>query len=142
MAKRRYGKVIIMTDADVDGSHIRTLLLTFFFRHMPELIRGGRIYVAQPPLYQVTRKKKSEYVLNERSFRQTLTALGSDGTALIVRDSDTGKEVARIESTQLPAVVLLLEKLEELVKIVQRRGIDFAEVLNFRSQSGSCRSIT
>ncbi len=69
LEKRRYGKIIIMTDADVDGSHIRTLLLTFFFRHMQELIRAGRIYVAQPPLYMVTRRKKSEYVLNERTMR-------------------------------------------------------------------------
>src|SRR6185437_6014042 len=90
MEKRRYGKIIIMTDADVDGSHIRTLLLTFFFRHMQELIRGGRIYVAQPPLYQVTRKRKSDYVLNERKMKQTLTELGLEGTELIIRDADTG----------------------------------------------------
>ena len=70
LAKRRYGKIILMTDADVNGSHIRTLLLTFFFRHMQELISDGRIYVAQPPLYRVTRKKKREYVLNEKSMRQ------------------------------------------------------------------------
>ena len=89
LEKRRYGKIIIMTDADVDGTHIRTLLLTFFFRHMQELIRGGRVYVAQPPLYQVTRRKKSEYVLNERTMRQTLTDLGLDGTQLIIRDDDS-----------------------------------------------------
>ena len=81
LAKRRYGKIILMTDADVDGSHIRTLLLTFFFRHMQELIRDGRIYVAQPPLYRVTRKKKREYVLNEKSMRAALTTLGLEGSA-------------------------------------------------------------
>src|SRR5262245_31272800 len=126
MEKRRYGKIIIMTDADVDGSHIRTLLLTFFFRHMPELIKGGRMFVAQPPLYQVTRRKKAEYVLNERAMRQTLTNLGLDGTTLVVRDTDDAKKVTReITSEQLRQVVVLLEKLEEMVKVVQRRGIDF-----------------
>src|SRR5262249_35340429 len=95
MEKRRYGKVVIMTDADVDGSHIRTLLLTFFFGHMEELIRGGRIYVAQPPLYQVTRKKKSDYVLNERSMKKTLIELGLDGAELHIRDDD-GKDARKI----------------------------------------------
>jgi DNA gyrase subunit B len=90
ITRLRYSKVIIMTDADVDGSHIRTLLLTFFFRHMQELIKGGRIFVAQPPLYQVTRKKKADYVLNERSMRQTLTDLGLEGTELVIRDADPG----------------------------------------------------
>ncbi|HSV14624.1 MAG TPA: DNA gyrase subunit B [Tepidisphaeraceae bacterium] len=135
--KRRYGKIIIMTDADVDGSHIRTLLLTFFFRHMQELIRAGRVYVAQPPLYQVTRRKKSEYVLNERTMRQTLTALGTDGTSLVIRDAEGVNEVRRVSGEELTRVVELLNKLEELVKVVQRRGIDFAELLDKRDSSGA-----
>jgi DNA gyrase subunit B len=130
-AKRRYGKIIIMTDADVDGSHIRTLLLTFFFRHMQELIRAGRVYVAQPPLYQVTRRKKSEYVLNERTMRQTLTALGTEGTTLAIRD-ENGVETRRISGEELSKLVETLNRLEELVKIVQRRGIDFADFLSQR----------
>jgi DNA gyrase subunit B len=136
MEKRRYGKIIIMTDADVDGSHIRTLLLTFFFRHMTELIRGGRIYVAQPPLYKVTRKKKVEYVLNERSMRRTLTDLGLNGTALVLRDSDTGQESRRHSGDDLRRVIELLAKLEELVRVIQRRGIDFAEFLGRLENGG------
>jgi DNA gyrase subunit B len=139
MEKRRYGKIIIMTDADVDGSHIRTLLLTFFFRHMPELIKGGRMFVAQPPLYQVTRRKKAEYVLNERAMRQTLVTLGLEGTELIVRDPDDAKKepVRRIGGDQLKEVIGLLERLDEAVKVVQRRGLDFADVLDHRSKQGT-----
>jgi DNA gyrase subunit B len=130
-AKRRYGKIIIMTDADVDGSHIRTLLLTFFFRHMQELIRAGRVYVAQPPLYEVIRRKKSEYVLNERTMRQTLTTLGSDGTTLIIRNED-GVEIRRITGDELAKLIEALNRLEELATVVQRRGIDFADFLALR----------
>ncbi|MGE5610556.1 MAG: DNA gyrase subunit B, partial [Bacillota bacterium] len=133
--KRRYGKVVIMTDADVDGSHIRTLLLTFFFRHMKDLIMAGRVYIAQPPLYQVTRKKKSEYVLNERSMRQTLTDLGLESTQLVIRD-DEGKEAKRLVGEELRRVVDLLSKLEELIRVVQRRGIDFAQFLAKRDSLG------
>ena len=136
LEKRRYGKIIIMTDADVDGSHIRTLLLTFFFRHMQELIKAGRVFVAQPPLYQVTRKKKSDYVLNERAMRQTLTELGLEGTELMVRDADTGKETKRLAGEELRRVVELLGRLEELVRVIQRRGIDFAEFLAKRDSAG------
>jgi DNA gyrase subunit B len=131
LEKRRYGKIIIMTDADVDGSHIRTLLLTFFFRHMQELIKAGRVYVAQPPLYQVLRKKKSEYMLNERTMRKALTDLGLEGTQLLIRN-DEGKETRRLAGEELRRAVELLSKLEELAKIVQRRGIDFADFLSKR----------
>jgi DNA gyrase subunit B len=132
LEKRRYGKIIIMTDADVDGSHIRTLLLTFFFRHMGELIKAGKIYIAQPPLYQVTRKKKVEYVLNERAMRQIYVNLGLDNTQLVVRDADTGKDTRTIVSEELKLVVELLTRLDELVTVIERRGIDFADFLGRR----------
>jgi DNA gyrase subunit B len=136
MARRRYGKIVIMTDADVDGSHIRTLLLTFFFRHMAELIKAGRVYVAQPPLYQITRKKKVEYVLNDRAMRKIYTDLGLDNAQLVIRDADTGKEARRLAGEELRRVVELLEKLEELVTVIERRGIDFAEFLAKRDHHG------
>ncbi len=136
-ARRRYGKLIIMTDADVDGSHIRTLLLTFLFRHMPELIKDGRVYVAQPPLYQVKtkRRKNPEYVLNESRMRQIMVDLGLDGTALLVRDDD-GNEVMRHEGEDLRAIVDLLARLQAIVDILQRRGIDFADFLAQREHHG------
>jgi DNA gyrase subunit B len=98
---------------------------------MQELIRAGRIYVAQPPLYQVTRRKKSEYVLNERVMRQTLTSLGTEGTTLIIRNDD-GVDVGSITGEPLLHTIELLNRLEELVKVVSRRGIDFADFLGRR----------
>ena len=87
----RYNKIVIMTDADVDGSHIRTLVLTFLFRNMPELIEAGYVYIAQPPLFKVTYHRKDYYVYNERELQETLTRLNANGNANIGRFKGLGE---------------------------------------------------
>jgi DNA gyrase subunit B len=133
IGKLRYGKIIIMTDADVDGSHIRTLLLTFFFRQMPELIRQNRVYIAQPPLFQVTRNKKSEYVLNEKRLASMLSDLGLRHATLVLFD-DKHQETRRLSGPELAAVYSLLEQMNEQIDVLRRRGIVFEEFLALRNQ--------
>jgi len=96
--KVRYHKVVIMTDADVDGSHIRTLLLTFFCRHMPELVKRGYLYIAQPPLYLVTRKKRSEYVQDNDQLNKILIELGSSEVELRTRDQSRSFSAEELKS--------------------------------------------
>ncbi len=87
----RYNKIVIMTDADVDGSHIRTLVLTFLFRNMQELIEAGYVYIAQPPLYKVTHNRRDYYVYNDRELQETLTRLSANGHANISRFKGLGE---------------------------------------------------
>jgi len=136
MTKLRYGKLVIMTDADVDGSHIRTLLLTFFFRQMTQLIRDGRVYIAQPPLYQVTRKKHVEYVRNEAAMRRTLLDLGVDGSSLVIRDKKGG-EKARHRGADLKKIIQLLEQVQDLAGVAERRGLQFFDLLDLRAERGA-----
>jgi DNA gyrase subunit B len=116
--KLRYGKIIIMTDADVDGSHIRTLLLTFFFRHMSQLIDDGRLYIAQPPLYKVKRKKKERYIITDPELREYLTELGIGSTTLTDVKADKSWS-----GTDLRALSDDLARLEALVPKIMPIGV-------------------
>jgi DNA gyrase subunit B len=131
LAKCRYGKLVIMTDADVDGSHIRTLLLTFFFRHMRPLLETGRVYIAQPPLYRVRRKKKEEYVTTDADMLRTLLELGLDGSSLVIAAS--GEEIS---GESLRKIVAELTRLEGYESGFSKRGLELGTVLRM-DQEGS-----
>ncbi|HXF14988.1 MAG TPA: toprim domain-containing protein, partial [Terriglobales bacterium] len=103
--KLRYGKIILMTDADVDGSHIRTLLLTFFFRHMQDLIKRGNVYIAQPPLFSIKKGKSQQYIKDERDFVKVMVKRAAEG--LIVR---YGEGAAKLEGSALAKFITVLNE--------------------------------
>lgn len=127
ITKLRYGRIIIMTDADVDGSHIRTLLLTFFYRQMTELVRAGKIYIAQPPLYQIKRKKREEYVDDDIQLNKILISLGAEDVRL--KNLADDKELS---AAQLKDILESLERLAKLSESVRRHGGDFESFLAAR----------
>ncbi|MBN2064521.1 MAG: DNA topoisomerase (ATP-hydrolyzing) subunit B [Sedimentisphaerales bacterium] len=119
--KRRYGKVVIMTDADIDGAHIRTLLLTFFFRHMKELIDRDALYIALPPLFEISRRGNKKYVLSEREMTEYLNEAGLKNCSLLIRTSGEADKV--IAGDEFKHLLSLLAQSEEHFKIFTKRGI-------------------
>jgi len=146
----RYSKIILMTDADIDGAHIRTLLLTFLFRQMPELLKNEMVYIAQPPLYEikVKGKKHSEYILNENQMRRQMTARGLEGTELIIRNNLKSAPVAKkakkarkaakpkaqkqqkITGATLAELTKDLSEIERTIGVLARRGINFIDFVD------------
>ncbi len=127
--KCRYGKIILMTDADIDGAHIRTLLLTFFFRQMQELFHKSMIYIAQPPLYEIKVKgrKKSEYILSENQMHKRMITRGLEGTELVFRDGKKGEKTRKVSDKQLAGLVKDLAEIERTIAVLSRRGIKFTD---------------
>ena len=114
--KVRYGKIILMTDADVDGSHIRTLLLTFFFRHMQELIKRGNVFIAQPPLYSIKKGKSMQYIKDDDAFDKVMLKRAADG--LIVR---YGEGAAKLEGANLTRFMTVLKEYLNFFDKVNKR---------------------
>jgi DNA gyrase subunit B len=122
LAKLRYGKIIIMTDADVDGSHIRTLLLTFFFRHMKELITHGNVFIAQPPLYRIKKGKSEKYIKDEKEFTREIMRRATENLKLEIQPNGDGTGAkAVLEGVELRTFLLNLDEYEQMFHKVERR---------------------
>ncbi|MEN6423806.1 MAG: DNA topoisomerase (ATP-hydrolyzing) subunit B [Phycisphaerales bacterium] len=139
--KCRYGKIILMTDADVDGAHIRTLLLTFLFRQMPQLFDKRMIYIAQPPLYELKIKgrKTSEYILTEHEMHRRMITRGLEGTHLVIRNGRADKAKNRksekdaerqVAGAKLEELIKALADIERTANVLNRRGLPFADFID------------
>jgi DNA gyrase subunit B len=131
----RYDKVIVMTDADVDGQHIRTLLLTFFYRQMPRLVAEGHIYVARPPLYKVTEKKHVRFVATAEEMQRELMERGLKGTKLRIVAPGGGVE-RTVEGSDLTELTVLTSKLEDALQTLERRGLNLGTILGLAGDRG------
>lgn len=131
LSKLRYHKIIIMTDADVDGSHIRTLLLTFFYRHMQALIDNNHIYIARPPLYRVSRKKVKRYIHSEDEMDEYLMSLSlQDAELKLASHSES------LGQKEVKKLVQAISQVEKLMLAIERKGISFREFLEARNEEG------
>lgn len=131
LEKLRYHKIIVMTDADVDGSHIRTLLLTFFYRHMPALVENNFVYIAQPPLYRVARKKNHRYIHSEREMDKYLLELGASDIKMRL---STSQEELSAENTA--TLINLILEVEAFIGKIERKGMPFREFLDAQNSEG------
>jgi DNA gyrase subunit B len=127
--KARYHRIIIMTDADVDGAHIRTLLLTFFYRQMPALLKEGCIYIARPPLYKVKRGKSERYIENDDDFDRFVLDAGTKGVTLVQL---SGSRI--FSEAELREIIADLAALERLSIVVRRKGVEFSDYLRMRDE--------
>jgi DNA gyrase subunit B len=132
ISKLRYGKIVILTDADVDGQHIRTLLLTFFFRQMRKLIEEGHIYVARPPLFKVVHKKSVRFIATLDEMNDELFQRGLDETKLILQ----GANPQTLERDALQNLVQLMDRLESGLVTLERRGVNLVTFVPHATKDG------
>ncbi len=129
ITKLRYHKLMLMADADIDGSHIRTLLLTLLYRQLPKLIEGGYVYITQPPLYKIKRGQREEYIQTEQQMDDLLLDLGREGHCFIRL-----KDKQAFTDNQFQDLLQLLVELEKLGRILSKKGVEIAKYLQFRHQ--------
>lgn len=129
ISKLRYHKILIMADSDIDGSHIRTLLLTLLYRQVSELIKAGYVYIAQAPLYRVKRGQREEYIQTEEQMNELILELGREGLALVnIKDKTTYTD------NQFKAMLTLLAEIERFGRIIEKKGVSFIKYLGYIHQ--------
>jgi len=127
--KLRYGRLMLMADSDVDGSHIRTLLLTMLYRHLPKLIEEGHVYIAQAPLFKIKRGSREEYIQTEEQMNELLLDLGRENLTLInLANKDTYSD------KQFREILNILVEIEKIGRIINKKGVNFEKYLGFRQQ--------